>query len=136
MSGLVVPKFGLCATEGGCARTRRPKSGREAEGGGEDPFPTRRRPGEGVDGESAFMSGPASLHQLGTKRGWEAEGGRNMKLCLSEGSLGGLKVLAAAKATGAPVELRWLPQEGECQVGGSSPLALETGRLKNLVLFN
>ncbi|KAL7989890.1 hypothetical protein Chor_012556 [Crotalus horridus] len=57
------------------------------------------------------MSGPASLHQLGTKRGWEAEGGRNMKLCLSEGSLGGLKVLAAAKATGAPVELRWLPQE-------------------------
>ncbi|XP_026529698.1 methionine--tRNA ligase, cytoplasmic isoform X2 [Notechis scutatus] len=57
------------------------------------------------------MSGPASLHQLGTKRGWEAEGGRSMKLCLSEGSLGGLKVLAAAKATGAPVEVQWLPQE-------------------------
>ncbi|KAG8129634.1 putative Methionyl-tRNA synthetase protein [Naja naja] len=34
-----------------------------------------------------------------------------MKLCLSEGSLGGLKVLAAAKATGAPVEVQWLPQE-------------------------
>ncbi|XP_042305178.1 methionine--tRNA ligase, cytoplasmic isoform X2 [Sceloporus undulatus] len=34
-----------------------------------------------------------------------------MKLCLSEGSPGGLKVLAAAKATGVPVELHWLPQE-------------------------
>lgn len=73
-----------------------------------------------MDGEAAFASAPASLHQLGTKRGWEAEGGRSMKLCLSEGSLGGLKVLAAAEATGAPVELRWLPPEGECQEGGSS----------------
>uniref|UniRef100_A0A6J0SD53 Methionine--tRNA ligase, cytoplasmic n=1 Tax=Pogona vitticeps TaxID=103695 RepID=A0A6J0SD53_9SAUR len=34
-----------------------------------------------------------------------------MKLHLSEGSPGGLKVLAAAKATGAPVELQWLPQD-------------------------
>ncbi|XP_062975306.1 methionine--tRNA ligase, cytoplasmic isoform X2 [Elgaria multicarinata webbii] len=34
-----------------------------------------------------------------------------MKLFLSKGSPGGLKVLAAAQATGAPVELRWLPHD-------------------------
>ncbi|XP_044299033.1 methionine--tRNA ligase, cytoplasmic isoform X1 [Varanus komodoensis] len=34
-----------------------------------------------------------------------------MKLFLSKGSPGGLKVLAAAQATDAPVELRWLPQD-------------------------
>lgn len=88
------------------------------------------------------MSGPASLHQLGTKHGWEAEAGRSMKLCLSEGSLGGLKVLAAAKATGAPVEVQWLPQEGECQEGGNSPKKRQpflvgfAGRAKNLTFFN
>ncbi|XP_053226675.1 methionine--tRNA ligase, cytoplasmic isoform X1 [Podarcis raffonei] len=34
-----------------------------------------------------------------------------MKLFLSEGSPGALKVLAAAEATGAPAELKWVPQE-------------------------
>ncbi|XP_061470634.1 methionine--tRNA ligase, cytoplasmic isoform X2 [Rhineura floridana] len=34
-----------------------------------------------------------------------------MKLFLSEGSPGGLKVLAAAKATGTLVELQWVPQD-------------------------
>ncbi|XP_060109299.1 methionine--tRNA ligase, cytoplasmic isoform X2 [Heteronotia binoei] len=34
-----------------------------------------------------------------------------MRLFVSEGSPGGLKVLAAAKATDAPVELQWVPHE-------------------------